>query len=64
MLVCKEATRLVSEAMDRKLTMGEQLSLKFHLTICSGCRNFNKHMQFLRSAARRLVDRDDGPDQP
>ena len=57
MLSCKEASRLLSEAMDRKLSLGEHLQLKFHLAMCEGCRNFGRQMNFLRFACHRYVAR-------
>ena len=59
MLTCKEATRIMSEAQDRKLGAGERLQLEMHLTLCRGCRNFRQQMEFLRAACRRLVGRDE-----
>ena len=54
MLNCKEATRLMSEGYDRKLTLGERLSLKMHTMMCIGCTNYGRHMDFVRKAAKRL----------
>lgn len=54
MLSCKEATRLLSEAQDRPLGLAEKLQLEMHLTLCRGCRNFRRQMDFLRAACRRL----------
>jgi len=48
MMNCKRATQLMSQKMDRPLTFKERLSLRFHLMICSGCRNFNDQMLDLR----------------
>lgn len=68
MLNCKEATRVMSEAQDRQLTIGEKLQLEMHLAMCRGCRNFREQMDFLRLACRRFVQRQDGgddtPNQP
>ncbi len=58
MLNCKQATELMSLGMDRKLSMREKLSLRFHLMMCSGCRNFSKQMDFLRDGFRRFTHRD------
>lgn len=52
MLNCHEATRLLSEAQERPLKIGEKLSLKMHVMLCSGCRNFGRHMGVLRRIAR------------
>lgn len=48
MLNCQGITRLVSEAQDRPLTLGEKLSLRTHLMMCSGCRNYEKNLPSLR----------------
>jgi predicted anti-sigma-YlaC factor YlaD len=57
MLNCKEATGLMSQKMDRNLGLGSRMSLRFHLMMCSGCRNFSKQMQFLRQASRTISRR-------
>ncbi len=57
MLSCKEATHLMSEGQDRKLGAGEQLQLRLHLAMCSGCRNFRVQMDFLRAACRGFLGR-------
>jgi putative zinc finger protein len=57
MLTCKEATRLVSQGLDRKLSFGERLMLRVHLAICDGCTNFKKQADFLRRALRELGNR-------
>ncbi|WP_434515751.1 zf-HC2 domain-containing protein [Dechloromonas sp. ARDL1] len=62
MLNCKDATRLMSEAQDRPLSVGEKLQLEMHLAMCRGCRNFREQMDFLRLACRRYLQRRDGND--
>ncbi len=54
MLNCKQATGLMSRRMDRTLSLKSRISLRIHLMMCSGCRNFNKQMQFLRQASRKI----------
>ncbi len=54
MLNCKQATELMSRRMDRTLSLKNRISLRIHLMMCSGCRNFNKQMQFLRQASRKI----------
>lgn len=56
MLSCKEATRLLSEAQDRKLDLPEKMQLEVHLAMCKGCRNFKGQMNFLREACKRYID--------
>lgn len=52
MMNCKEATRLMSEDLDRPLRWPERIALQFHRTMCSGCRNFKEQIGFLRAAIR------------
>lgn len=63
---CKEVTRLLSEAQDRTLRVGERLQLEIHLAICTGCRNYRKQLDFLRAACRRHPARtgSDGNETP
>jgi hypothetical protein len=53
---CREATRLVSQRLDRRLPFGRRLALRVHLLICDGCSNFSKQVLFLRKAMKRLAD--------
>jgi hypothetical protein len=55
-LSCKEATRLVSQGLDRKLGFGQRVMLRVHLAICDGCTNFKDQVEFLRKAVARLGD--------
>ncbi|MES2047950.1 MAG: zf-HC2 domain-containing protein [Pseudomonadota bacterium] len=47
---CKQTHKLVSEGLDRHLTLGERTKMKLHLAICESCTNFNGQMQLLRKA--------------
>lgn len=55
MLNCQEVTRLVSESQERSLTLREKMSLRTHLMMCSGCRNYEKNMMSLRLTARAFA---------
>lgn len=57
MLSCREVTRLVSESQERKLTVGERLSMNLHFAMCEGCKNFSLQMPFLRKAIRAYSER-------
>jgi len=52
MLSCKEATELISQGMDRKLSFGERMGLRLHYVICVGCRATRGHLEFLQTATR------------
>lgn len=54
MYSCRQASRIVSESLDRKLTMQEQINLRMHLFICSMCRNFKQNIYMLEQMMRRL----------
>ncbi|MDD2885973.1 MAG: zf-HC2 domain-containing protein [Dechloromonas sp.] len=56
MLSCKDATRLLSEAQDRPLTLAEKMQLEIHLAMCRGCRNFKGQIAFLREACKHYID--------
>jgi predicted anti-sigma-YlaC factor YlaD len=51
---CKQAHQMVSEKLDRQLTVSERARLKLHLSICNSCSNFNGQMQTLHQAMRQL----------
>lgn len=51
---CKNITRLLSDALDRRLTASEWLAVRVHLPTCSGCRNYRLHIALLRAAAHEV----------
>ena len=57
LLTCKEATRLVSQGLDRQLGPAERLTLRLHLLICDGCSNFSKQLAFIRRTRAHLAER-------
>ncbi|MFK4752673.1 zf-HC2 domain-containing protein [Oceanobacter antarcticus] len=59
MMNCREATRLMSEAQERKLTLAESAELKIHTLICSGCKNFGLQMQTLRGLMHSFAQDDE-----
>jgi hypothetical protein len=55
-LSCKDASRLLSQSMDRKLSLAEQAKLRLHLALCDACRSFGRQLERLRQAAGRLFE--------
>ncbi len=55
---CKHTAELLSQGQDRPLTLPEKISLRLHLLLCDGCRNFSRQLEFMRTALRRYRDRD------
>jgi hypothetical protein len=61
---CKEVHRLVSEGLDRDLSLVERLRMRLHLLVCDACTNFNGQMALLRQAMRKLTVPDDEAQDP
>lgn len=49
MLSCEQATLLLSKSMEQTLALSEKASLRFHLLMCSGCRQFGSHIRDIRT---------------
>jgi hypothetical protein len=50
---CREVHRLVSEGMDRDLSLVERGRMRLHLLVCTACTRFNAQMRLLRRAMRQ-----------
>jgi hypothetical protein len=57
MLNCKQVSKLVSQEMEKPLSLSERIGLNLHLMMCVGCRNFKKQMGFLRRACERFPEK-------
>lgn len=53
---CHDITVLVSQGLDKKLSVGERLAVRLHVMMCSRCRNFLSQSQFIRKAAQRYTE--------
>jgi len=49
---CREASKLLSVAYERRLTPEELGALQSHLDKCFMCRNFESQLRFLHDASR------------
>lgn len=59
MISCKEATRLASLQMERKLSFWERLQFRLHLSICVGCRRSERQFAFMRQAMGAWMNQKD-----
>ena len=56
MLSCRDVSQLVSESMDRKLSMSQNIEIKMHLFMCKFCSRFKKQVFSIRQAIRDNAD--------
>lgn len=55
MLTCKDASQLMSQSFDRRLSLLERLGLRFHLLICKSCQIAYRQMDFLRQLCKKIA---------
>ena len=55
---CKEVSKLVSQALDRRLTLRERLTVKMHLLICKMCCHYQQQIKFIAAASRKFLQQD------
>lgn len=51
---CKEASKLASDGLDRKLTLWERLKLQIHMSMCGKCKNCNETMKLIRNTSKLI----------
>lgn len=63
MYSCRQASRIVSDAYERRLTSMEWLNLRLHLTICGMCRSYARNIRILETVLVRLREHEGGGTQ-
>ncbi len=63
-LTCKEAGRLISEELDRKLSLPQRAALRLHLAVCDACTRISAQFRFLRRAGSRYPGPERDGDEP
>ncbi|QPK64490.1 zf-HC2 domain-containing protein [Methylomonas sp. LL1] len=53
---CRDITALVSQGLDKQLSLGERLAIGVHVMMCSRCRNFQSQTRFIRKTAHRYTE--------
>jgi len=48
---CRQATKIASDGLDRRLSSWELLRLRFHLALCGNCRSFDHSIRTLHQTA-------------
>lgn len=64
MMSCREATRLASDALERKLTRRERAGLAMHLAVCAWCRTYRRQVHALDSLFRQKPPEHTAPAMP
>ncbi len=49
---CRQMVALMSESMERRLSLGEFLKLRLHLLVCAWCARYLRQIKFVRSLLR------------
>ncbi len=55
MLDCKQTSQLISQSLDRTLTLRERFAMQLHLFVCKYCKQFSQHMQTLHVALKQMT---------
>ncbi|MGO2008209.1 zf-HC2 domain-containing protein [Vreelandella alkaliphila] len=63
MIMCREATRLMSLKQDRVLSFRESTSLRFHLSMCSACRACARQFDLLHKIGEHHPSTPESPEE-
>jgi hypothetical protein len=55
----KQTVELISQSMERPLSLRERVLLKLHLSICMWCQRYLEHLQLMRDALRLQENEND-----
>ena len=53
---CQSTVEMISQSMERSLSLRERFKIKFHLWICAWCQWYLEHLQLIRKTARAKAD--------
>lgn len=57
-MMCENATKLASDELDRRLSIGENVGLRLHLLKCGACSGFTRQIRLMRKATRQYLTTD------
>jgi len=57
---CRKISELASDSLDRPLSVWERVRFRFHLSICSSCKNCNENMILIRHSTALIQQTDYG----
>jgi len=53
-LSCKEVSELVSQSLDRELSLRERAAVRLHLMMCRMCANYRSQIQFMHRVVHQM----------
>ena len=56
-ITCQQASRLLCQQQDARLSFGKRLRLGIHLAVCDACRNVSRQFASMRLALRKWRER-------
>jgi hypothetical protein len=57
---CKMASKLASDACERRLTFAEWLRMRLHMIMCASCRNCEKEIRLIHDTLKLIRRHPDG----
>ena len=54
---CPEVTRLLSQGMDKPLSLMTRVKLRIHYLMCSFCERYAKQLKYMREVAREFPEK-------
>jgi hypothetical protein len=54
---CPEVIRILSEGMDKKLSLATRIKLRVHFLMCSFCERYMKQLKYMRQVAREFPEK-------
>ncbi|MEE4363079.1 MAG: hypothetical protein V2J08_04050 [Desulfotignum sp.] len=61
---CKDVSQLISRSMDENMPLRIRMGIRFHLMMCSLCRNYKKQLWIIRKAVEKLDRMESFHDNP
>ena len=61
---CKETVAVISQSLERPLSLSERVRLKLHLWVCAWCLWYMEHLQIMRETLRARAAADPELDFP
>jgi len=56
MLSCRETTQLISESLERRLSLRQRIAVIAHLLMCRFCSRFRRQLLFMEKAVGLFVE--------